>query len=209
MTLDESGFETVLHSQVATPTDRELRLDDRPAVYAWYRQIDVGNACGSEEEFITAIDGLLSCQLSPSSRTIAGYLYRVSIQESGYGLSTRSQETLRLVAGSAESRIDLACIISAAAILQAPLYVGKATSLRRRIGEHVSGVSGLREELHAAGIAIERCLLRFRYVDVSRTLLRAIRSSAPRGLAPADLLATLVEELLTRLSPAAFVKRPG
>jgi hypothetical protein len=94
--------------------------------------------------------------------------------------------------------------------LQAPLYVGKASNLRRRIGEHVTGASSLLERLRTAEIGIETCLLRYKYVQPEE--LSAIYDAAENGKAGDQVMSEvtlLIEELLTRLSPSAFVRRPG
>jgi hypothetical protein len=112
------------------------------------------------------------------------------------------------IAESEDARKRLAEILERITFLQAPLYVGKTRYLRQRISEHVDGTSGLLQRLERAGIALSSCVLRFVYLTVAdiEVLARAGGGDDPKVI---DEVTLLVEELLTRLAPSAFVRRPG
>lgn len=204
------GFLTVQYSQVATARDRELRLQERPAVYAWHRRLNIDQDLEDAEQFLERIRELLSCRLSPAHAGTLGFLYDVSLQESPGQLSERSTALLEAVSRSGEARAELASILELAAPLQAPLYIGKAISLRKRVADHVSGgsASELKALLSKAGIRLDQCCIRYRYLDDVGAMYSAAESEFGT-LATKDAVCILVEELLTRLSPAAFVRRPG
>jgi UDP-N-acetylenolpyruvoylglucosamine reductase len=73
--------------------------------------------------------------------------------------------------------------------------------------------SGLLERFADAGIPLDTCVLRYRYIDASQ--LRTVAAQMivdGTGATEADIIertVLLIEDLLTRLSPSAFVKRPG
>lgn len=203
------GFSTVLYCQIASSNDRDLRLEDRPAVYAWYRNIRVDPLL-APDEFVKTIRSLLSVQLSPSHTTVMGFLYHVTVAEEGGELNDGTSTTLARIASSPQARMELALILEKAASLQAPLYVGKTMALRRRVGEHVTGTnSELRSLLEAARIRMDQCLLKFRYVDPIDSVVRAVKTPDLTSAEASDAICVLIEELLTRLGPAAFVRRPG
>jgi hypothetical protein len=204
------GFFVVAYPQIATADDRELRLQDRPAVYSWQRLLQLDQDIGDPHVFVARIYELLSCRLSPAHLGTLGFLYELTLQESPGKLSGRSSELLEAVSRSQAARAELAAILAVAAPLQAPLYIGKTLSLRRRVGEHVSGgsASELRTLLSKAGIRLDQCFLRYRYLDNADSMRAAVE--ADLGVSDSqDAVCLLVEELLTRLSPAAFVRRPG
>jgi hypothetical protein len=207
-----SSFSSVRYSQIATGKARELILRDVPAVYAWYRNLNVAEATGSSEAFLSRINSLLESRLSDSFRGKLGFLYIVSVQECGGKLGSHNMELLEAIANNASARNQLAAILDTATFLQAPLYVGKTADLRRRIGEHLSGESGLVGRFSDAGIPIHSCILRYRYIDaITLETIASAYSPDPTDtdVAAEESVARLIEELLTRLSPCSFVRKPG
>jgi hypothetical protein len=208
----DTNFGVLRFTQIATPEGRELTLKDKPAVYAWYRQLKLAEAVGTPDAFLARISELMSAKLSDQYSNKLGFLYEVVVQESAGPMSRRSLLLLESIAQHQEGRNRVSDILETATFLQAPLYVGKALSLRRRIGEHVTGGSGLLSRLDNAHIPIQSCVLRFRYVnEADVAALAACLDGGDGEYAPSkeDAIATLLEELLTRLSPSAFVRRPG
>lgn len=210
--LYSSTFNSVRYSQIATAKGREIILRDRPAVYAWYRNLNIAEATGSAEAFLSKIESFLVGKLSDLFQGKLGYLYEISVQESGGRLGKRNLALLEAIANDAKARSRLAVILNDATFLQAPLYVGKAVDLRRRIGEHLTGGSDLADRFQAAQIPIDSCILRYKYIEPLD--LQTIASSCSvdasnSDVQPEDLVAVLIEELLTRLSPSAFVRKPG
>jgi hypothetical protein len=210
-----SEFRTLYYQQIETRSAREDTLPEIPAVYAWYRALELGGAVEAPERFLGHIQHLLSARLSETFVGKLGSLYHVSVHECAVGLSGRKWSLLERIAQHPDARTRLATILESAALLQAPLYVGKARNLRRRIGEHVEGRSGLADRLTAAGIPLSSCVLRYRAtLDED---LHAFAKPTSNGSAPtpteaeegADEVTLLLEELLSRLSPSAFVRRIG
>ena len=188
---------TVRFSQISDSYARALSLNESPAVYSWYRDIDLHlTGCETATETMRAIETLLKADLSPRKEVGPSFLYKSVTWESGGSLNESSVERLTALCETPGGVTLLKGLLSNAAIFQSPLYIGKADNLRRRIGEHVSGSnSELRELLAKAGISVEKCLIRYFYLD------------APEWRDAEVIVA--IEELLTRLAPAAFVRRPG
>ncbi len=209
MGVGDSTFSTVRFSQIATAEARNLILKESPAVYAWYRSLDLASSTTSASRFLAAIEILLSAKLSDRFSGRLGYLYEVSVQEAGGGLGERNRDLLERISRDPTGRLHLASILQTATYLQAPLYVGKALNLRQRIGEHVTGVSGLLGRLSEAALPMESCVLRYRYIDGEDEAALASAAESGPGESAANEVALLIEELLTRLSPSAFVRRPG
>lgn len=201
----EPRFGTLRFSQVSTEEARRLILREQPAVYAWYRRLDVHAHVDSQERFVQRVLDLVTAKLSCRFRGKLGYLYALEVQECAAPLSERRIELLAALAKSAAFRHGLAELLDAATFLQAPLYIGKAVNLRRRIGQHVRGSTDLRAQLESAGIPMTECILRHCYFsdDTVGRLLDVQDADAD------EAMVVLIEELLTRLGPAAFVRRPG
>ena len=208
----EAAFRTVRYSQIATRRARDLVLREEPAIYAWYRRLDFANAARSASTFRSNLDLLLSANLSESFSGKLGYLYRVEVRENAGPLTQAGQSLFDELAENENARVALADIIDTAIFFQAPLYVGKALSLRRRVGEHMAGKSGLRERFESAGIPMRTCILRYRYVSDAE-LEPIVPTAAVVGdderTAMRDKAIRLIEEILTRLNPTSFVRRPG
>lgn len=184
-----------------------------PAVYAWYRMLDFSEAAKSGDALIAHIDSLLAAALSDRFDATLGYLYELTVTERAKPLSSRSRGYLESIAYDDDARHQLVKILSTTTELQSPLYVGKASKLKKRIDDHVSGSSGLIERFESAGIKIKDCVLFYRYFDKSeisglRTCLSGDEFEEDDDIV-GDKVAILVEELLTRLSPSSFVRRPG
>jgi hypothetical protein len=207
--VDTVEFATVRFSQVATAEGRSLVLKERPAIYAWYRSLNLISAAESSAKFLAKLEGLLSAKLSDACSARLGFLYEVTIQEMGGPLGERSRALLEQLSTDPDARIRLAAILQTATYLQAPLYVGKTVNLRRRIGEHLTGASGLIERLSAAALPIETCDLRYRYIQEEEVAVLVNAIGEDGSLSRMDKLAILIEEILTRLGPSAFVRRPG
>src|SRR5262245_3037046 len=122
MSVGESTFSTVRFSQIATAEARDLILKELPAVYAWYRSLELASFAASEGKFLGAIEALLSAKLSDRFSGRLGYLYEVSVQETGGGLGEKNRSLLERISRDPTGRLHLASILQAATYLQAPLY---------------------------------------------------------------------------------------
>lgn len=222
----KKGFSVLKFEQIATPSDRAIVLDDRPAVYAWYRDLSLQDVVEDEDAFERRVQELAESLQSPASSAFVedsedcgddengngriGWLYKVSVQEFGGGLSGHSRDLLAQIRSRPSARRELAQVLEESSVLMAPLYVGKAVALRKRIGQHVTGNgSDLEALLVSAGLGLSQCILRYCYVDATPEMVAAAKGLGNSKREPVDEVARFVEELLTRLSPAAFVRRPG
>ena len=200
----EPIFESLRFTQIATGEARELQLEQQPAIYAWYRSLRIGDSVGSPEAFIEKLQQLLSAKLSDKFSGRLGYLYEIIVQEGSGGLTKKKQRLLEEISKSLVGREKIADILESSTFLQSPLYVGKALDLRIRVGEHVTGASGLSNRLLAADILIEQCILRYRYIEEQEINEILLNTTGTK-----ESVVLLIEEILTRLSPASFVRRPG
>src|SRR5688572_23079351 len=113
----ELRFYTVRFSQIATPEGRSLVLKDLPAVYAWYRSVDLIGASGSAETFLATIEALLSARLSDSCKGRLGYLYEISVQEMAGPLGPHSRSLLQRISADPAARARVAVILQDATYL--------------------------------------------------------------------------------------------
>lgn len=194
-------IDTVRFGQIATAEGRSLSLDDRPAVYAWFRDLEgICNEAGTADELIVGIKSLLCAELSPRATIHSQFLYRAELWEHGGDLYSSTWEEIHRLLSTPEGVSALKEALCSASAFMAPLYIGKADKLRRRIGEHVRGSnSELKGLLDKAHVPLRNCLVRFVYLDNGSSKGHLDQPSSVRA----------VEELLTRLAPAAFVRKPG
>lgn len=199
------NFRVAVFEEIAHSSGRAVRLDERPGVYAWYRNINLYPKIDSRDAFLTAVQRLVDARLSPLHQGKLGFLYDLSVQEAGGPLSASAQATLEGVAESRDGRAMVASFLKSASLLLAPLYIGKTNNIRRRIGSHIEGRSELGRLLEDNGMSLSDCMVCYRYVEESPLRLDS-QETTTEALRSVSLL---LEELLTRLGPAAFVRRPG
>jgi hypothetical protein len=200
----DKKFEIIQYRQFASIEARELRLDQCPAVYAWYRNLRFGEHIETPNKFLAKIDALLTAKLSDEFSGKLGPLYNVTIQEASGHLTERKQEVLKKLAKEDETRVMIANILESVTFLQAPLYIGKTMNLQQRIGEHVTGQTNLLDRLAKAGIEMDQCILKFSYFHNEQ-----LQFLAKQAKSSEDLIVLLIEDLFTKLAPASFVRRVG
>jgi len=198
------SFESLQYRQISTPESRELRLEDKPAIYAWYRSLRFSDVVADKERFVKRIEEYLNSKLSDQFIGKLGYLYELSVQESPGNLSKKKIQLLFELSEDYQAREIIAHILDSVTFLQAPLYVGKAINLKERISEHVNGISNLINRLDNANISLQKCVLRYKYIGLDE--LEYLNSKTKDST---DSIIILIEDLLTRMSPAGFVRRPG
>lgn len=201
--MDVTGFKQLRYVQIATASSRDLQLDQRPAVYSWYRSLELNEYKNSKEAMLEKISSLLNERTSDEYVGKIGYLYKATIVEQSPRLSRTKQSLLDEIASSFDGRDYLARFFERATYMQAPLYIGKANKLRDRVNDHLNNKTQLVSRLKIAGIEIDNCVLRYRYTDADEQLITDLYQS--RG----EEVTLLLEELLTKLGPAKFVRRPG
>jgi hypothetical protein len=170
------------------------RLPDAPAVYAFVRQIPLPPTHDAEA-FVSSLEKTICLKAAPDHSASFGPLHKGRLQ-SFSELSEQKALDLKELSQNEEFRKIVRSVIEHAVPLQAPLYVGKALSLRTRFSQHIKPMSPLNVRLRAAGTALEDCSLLYTELD-----------SLPAELDPNVL--NLIEEILTRLLRPGFVLRIG
>lgn len=130
------------------------RLPAAPAVYAWFRTIRVPANRGPEA-FVQSILDAIEAPAAPNWRAKLGPMHTNTL-ESRSELSPSKRTLLDTLALNEGFRQYTARIVEAAAILQAPLYVGKAQDLQRRTRQHLDPMSDLSVRLREAGSSRSR-----------------------------------------------------
>ncbi|AOE49513.1 GIY-YIG nuclease family protein [Kangiella sediminilitoris] len=198
--MNTKNFQILKFSQIKDSGARSISLKQEAAVYAWYRGFDELYHEASGDKLYDEINKLLNAKLSAQFNGKLGYLYELQIQEVPAALSPKKKALLKDICGSSRERRDIVNLINMASEFQSPLYVGKAVNLRKRIGDHCEGLSSLTSRLEKAGIELDSCFIKFKYIK---------DTNDPKTISQLDEKTLLIEEIITKLSPAAFVKRPG
>ena len=175
------------------------RLPEAPAVYAWFRTIRVPANRGPEM-FVQSILDAIEAPAAPNWRAKLGPMHTNTL-ESRSELSSSKRTLLDSLALDEGFRQYTAGVVEAAAILQAPLYVGKAQDLQRRARQHLDPMSDLSVRLREAGIRIDDCTLAYALVEDEAT--------APDSWGTEPRILFLIEEIITRICRPGFVARPG
>lgn len=175
------------------------RLPAAPALYAWFRTIRVPSNRGANE-FVQSILDAIEAPAAPDWRAKLGPMHTNTL-ESRSELSPSKRTLLDALALNEEFRHCTARMVEAAAILQAPLYVGKAQNLQRRTRQHLDPMSDLSVRLREAGIRIDDCTLAYAIVE-DEAAAHDSWAIEPRAL-------YLIEEIITRICRPGFVARPG
>ncbi len=175
------------------------RLPCAPGIYAWFRTIRVAVNRGPDA-FVDSLTEAIDAPAAPEWSARLGPMHRATL-ESRSELSPAKRRRLGVLAQDPAFRIYTARIVEAAAILQAPLYVGKAQDLQRRIRQHIEPMSELSTRLREAGIRIEECTLAYALLSTD------IQELDGWSQEPQDLI--LIEEIVTRICRPGFVVRPG
>jgi len=198
--LSKLQVEIVRYRQMATREDCYNALpNDVAAVYAWFRDLTLSeDVLASEEKFVDTVMQLLDKPLSEKREAHVGPFYEVSITAKPRELTPPKESALREFAKKADIRKNIGSALEAAALLQAPLYIGKADRLADRIWYHINRNSDLCSRIEKAGLSLQDCLLA--YVTISNP------DEVDAGLMP---LVQLVEDIITRLSRPGFVLRIG
>lgn len=198
--MNTSSFQTLSFSQIKDTNARNISLRQEPAIYAWFRSYDNLYNQNDADKLYKDITDMLNAKLSARFKGKLGYLYELQVQEISDALTPKKKALLKDMCRDRTERDELVHIINMASDFQSPLYVGKAINLRKRIGEHCEGQSALISRLEEAGIDLDRCFIKFKYINIPNNLYKRKQL---------DDKSVLIEEIITKLSPAAFVKRPG
>lgn len=175
------------------------RLPAAPAIYAWLRTVRICANRGAAE-FTASVTAAVEAPAAPEWTSRLGPLHAVTL-ESRSELSRAKQDRLESLASNEAFRRYAARILEGAAVLQAPLYVGKAQDLQRRIRQHLDPMSDLSVRLREAGIRLDDCTLAYAVIE---------DASASAGCWEEDSqILLLMEELITRICRPGFVLRPG
>lgn len=170
------------------------RLPAAPAIYAWFRSVKLSGSASSDT-FVESVTSFLRQRAALDHRARLGSLHWVTL-EAHSALSLPKIERLARLGQNAAFRDYLARVLDRAALLQPPLYVGKAQDLQQRIKQHLDPMSDLAVRLRAATIDIRECVLAYAVLD-----------DAP--VDTDDSMLTLVEEILCHLCRPGFSARLG
>jgi hypothetical protein len=203
-------FEIYKYIQISRQEDRDNCLNNLPAVYAWYRDLEAIFQKNYYQSIENIIHNVLKSNTSDTFEGRIGYLYNVSITESPGHLKDKKNSILKeLVRDNKQKQLFLD-VLNDMVFFQSPLYIGSTYELKSRIRDHVEGNSLLRSRLHRAGIRIEDCLLvcksfseEFMQEFIDQNLDENKKNENEKKFTE------LLEDILTRLGPVAFVKRPG
>ena len=202
----ELELDTVRYPQIANDHGRRLRLEQKPGVYAWFREFNLRDCVGDSEKFKSKLTSLLGAGLSDTFEETVGVLYNITVVERGGSLAKGKRESLNKLLNSSEGRTLMSDVLLTLTELQSPLYIGKASNIRARIAQHVTGESGLEQRLQDAKIPINDCYIKVAYLNDELVQAASDILGEDGGVTSLTLL---IEEVITRLGPAAFVRRPG
>ena len=169
------------------------RLPPAPAVYAFFRKLDCPS--GDPTTFLETVHAAIDAPAAPQHSSRVGPLHSVTLQSHSV-LSPLKSERLRRLAALDSFRQYLAHVLERAALLQAPLYVGKADSLQLRIKQHLEPTSDLSSRLRGVGLNLDRAVLAYALMDTPEDWND-------------EVTLTLVEEILTRICRPGYVARIG
>lgn len=199
-----NGVVAASYSQIQNQSARDLKLKQQPAVYSFYRSLNLVPYVRDEDLFIKELDKYFEQDLSATFNGTLGFLYNVELVERPKPLRSQKRDLLLKLTKSLEGREYIADIFESMMVMQSPLYIGKAKNLNRRVGEHVEGLSDLQNTLDSAGIQLAECSVIYKYLSVD--LLELLDGDWESSEASVEML---FEDILTRIAPAAFVRRPG
>ena len=130
--------------------------DGQSGIYAWFRSYEFSE--GTEDfhkELMTAIE---APKFQSRSGDIVPY-YGLTI-ESRSKMSPGKAGALKQAVEDASFRDAVRVALQWSILFQAPLYIGKSSNLKKRIGQHLSNGSMLRNRLESVSIDIDQsCLL--------------------------------------------------
>jgi len=128
---------------------------DTRGFYAWFRSFDYPE---DPELFIgRLLDDISAPKFAPRRGFISPY-HQVEIA-SGGDMTQSRKEALKTAIRDPGFYTALRSGLHHSILFQAPLYVGKAFNLRKRISTHLAPFSPLRERLACVGLNLDRCLL--------------------------------------------------
>jgi hypothetical protein len=169
------------------------RLPAAAALYAWFRGVEIPVA--TPEGSLSAIRGAIEARAAPDHHARLGHMHRVSLEARSQLPRSREEHLTELLVDE-PFRHYLADLIGKAALLQAPLYVGKAQNLQRRIRQHLEPMSELSVRLRESDTEIRECVLAY-------TLMPDLKDFND------DKTLRLLEDIITRICRPGFVLRPG
>ena len=146
---------TMVFSLPKFPTGPETCLNFIPSgmsgIYAWFQTYKYSD--DPKVLYEQLVSDIERPKFTEREGTIAPY-YHVGIRSFGK-LSDGKRERIREALEDIDFRQHLHHAIGNSILFQAPLYVGKATNLKKRIGQHLSPTSPLRTRLKAVGIDLD------------------------------------------------------
>jgi hypothetical protein len=172
--------------------------------YAWFR---VYHFRDGPEEFA---DDLVAAIRAPKFLSRTGDIppyYEVSLTSKSH-IPEGKEKALRTALKDDEFRTSMRHAMEWSMLFQAPLYVGKSSNIKYRVGQHLKNGSPLRERLAAAGVEIDRAYLLIVPTpdQPSETFADTAADVAER---PTSAYEILFEEVFSRLFNPTFTIRLG
>lgn len=171
-------------------------LSDEPGVYAWFKNFAELDATVENQDphaFYSSLHAHITAKQCIDRKGSIPPLYRLKIK-SRSRLSKSKLAQLLKQSAVADFRRELHEVLAVSLLFSGPLYVGRASNLKKRINDHLSGKTDLRANLKRGGINIRHCWLAI------------LRLPVTAELSERD---NLVEDVLSRLFRPSFSEKYG
>lgn len=172
-------------------------------MYAWFRCYDFSD--DDQQFFDQLLAEIEKPKFYPRSGNVRPY-YGVKIESRSY-ISEVKRQQLRSAFTRQSFVKDLRDALKTSLLFQTPLYIGKASDLKRRIEQHLSPASELRARLSAVSTEIEETLLLM--IPAEATEFEQADCSDVENSQDEDPLESLYEEVFSRLFLPQFTIRLG
>lgn len=172
--------------------------------YAWFRVYQFRD--GAEEFADDLVDAIRAPKFQSRTGDIPPY-YEVNLSSKSY-IPEGKEKALRAALKDEEFRTSMRHAMAWSMLFQAPLYVGKSSNIKSRVGQHLKNGSPLRQRLGAAGIEMDRT-----YLLIVPTPDQTAESNDDASADDADGTASayelIFEEVFSRLFNPTFTIRLG
>lgn len=172
-------------------------------IYAWFRHYQFSD---DDQVFL---DELIAEVEKPKFYPRTGHVrpyFGVRI-ESHSRMSDLKKRQLRAAFEREGFVSELRASLQASLLFQTPLYIGKSRDLRRRVDQHLSPTSDLRNRLRAVSTELEATLLLL--IPVQTDFSDQVSSTEGEDFAPDDPTEDVYEEVFSRLFLPQFTIRLG
>jgi hypothetical protein len=173
--------------------------------YAWFRVYQFRDDANEFADDL--VDAIRSPKFQSRTGDVPPY-YEVSLSSKSY-IPEGKEKALREALKDEEFRTSMKHAMAWSMLFQAPLYVGKSSNIKSRVGQHLKNGSPLRQRLGAAGIEMDRTYLLIVPTPVQSQdhgATDAVSDDLDGTSSPYELL---FEEVFSRLFNPTFTIRLG